>query len=805
MKNYVACLFLASHRQIIILLMAAFLLQGVSLFGQTETILTVKGIVLDSQTKKPIGSASVSIDYKRLDVATDSSGRFEVYLPAGKYAVKISCIGYSADRRIILVDKDTELRILLKDESKQLDEVIISSTLSDNMIRSTALGVSSLNIKGIKKLPTVLGEVDLLRSIQTLPGVSSVGEGSNGINIRGGAVDQNFILVDETPIFNPTHLFGLFSVLPTDAISELDLYKGGVPARFGGRIAAVLDVKLAEPSLTEFNLQGGVGPISNKLMAEIPLIKNKLSFLTASRLSFNDFWFKLFAPANMKNTRANFYDLSNKLFYKINQKNSLSLSTYFNRDVYQVDSLFSLENIIAEQTRFVYGHANASLKWNKYISTKANFEMVAAISNYQTTTQSPDSLNRFALENNIRYSNIKGLFNYLPNAKHDMTLGFSITRYDIAPGTLNETITSSILPLKLPNEQGIEYALHADDIFRVNNALSIQYGLRVVNYHYLGPTSIRNYRPNEQPSESSFMNTENVTGSAFTNWSVEPRLTAKYQFSDSKSIKFGYNRMSQFLQLLSNNITPLPTARWKLSDNNIMPQIGDFVSAGYFMDWAQSVWSFSSEVYFRRTDNLFDYTSGANLQLNPTIETQLLAGTGRAYGLELMVTKKKGSTTGWMSYTYSRSWQRNKISNAVTDDTWYPTIFDRPHSLNLTLSTQTDKFSTFGFLFSLNSGRTFTSPTGTYSLNGQAFPLYVDRNNDRTPAYHRFDLSWTINNPGRKVREWDSSWVFTVYNLYARKNVYSIFFLNSPNGVRAFSLSVFATPLLSLTYNFKLR
>lgn len=803
MKNYQVCLFLSKNRRKIFLLATFFLMNGTVAFGQKKVIFTVKGTVTDSRTTKPLADVVISTDYKRTGISTDSLGNFELFMPAGEYSLKMSRIGYSSERIFLVLKEDVELQIALKDESKQLDEVIISSNSTDRDVNSTSLGVSFLSIKGIKKLPTVLGEVDLLRSIQTLPGVSSVGEGSNGINVRGGAVDQNFILVDDTPIFNPTHLFGLFSVLPADAIRSLELYKGGIPASYGGRIASVLDVKLLEPSLTNFSLQGGVGPISNKLMAEIPLIKNKLSFLTASRLSFNDFWFKIFAPTNMKNTRANFYDLSNKLFYRVNTKNSISLSTYFNRDVYQVDSLFSLENIIAKQTQFIYGHSNASVKWNRYISSKVNFELVGAFSDYKTVTKSPDSLNRFSLENNIQYTNIKGLLNYTPNENHNITMGFAVTRYDINPGTLNRNIVSNVLPVTIPKEQGAELSVHFDDVMKVNSALDIQYGVRVVNYHYLGPTTLRNYRANEQPSESAFLNAENKTGSASSYWNIEPRVTIKYLINENQSIKFGYNRMGQFLQLITNSITPLPTARWKLSDNNVKPQIGDFATVGYFLDWGRGVWGLSAEVYYRHTKNQLDYTSGANLQLNSTIETQLLAGDGRAYGLELMVTKKKGSTTGWLSYTYSRSLQKSYLSSANSDASWYPTIYDKPNALNITLSTQTDRHNTFGFMFALNSGRPITSPTGTYLLNGQSFPLYVDRNNDRTPAYHRFDLSWTIDNPSMRERRWDGSWVFTVYNMYAHKNVYSIFFLNSASGVKAYSLSVFATPLLSLTYNFK--
>ena len=394
---------------------------------------SLRGNVQEAGTGKPLIGAAVSLDSKKTGILTDSSGNYYLRIPQDDYVVKVSFVGYKPYRKFIKLDKNTTLDVILEDVTKQLEEVIVSSVSTRTDIRTPSLGVSILSMKGIKKIPAMMGEVDVLRSLQTLPGVSSVGEGANGLNIRGGAVDQNLIFIDDTPIFNPTHLFGLFSVFASDAIRELELYKGGIPARFGGRTASVLDIKMIEPSLEKFKFEGGIGPVSNRIMVEVPLIKNKLSFLTAGRASFNDFWFKLLAPANFKNTRANFYDIANKIYFKPNAKNTFSLSTYFSQDFYRVDSLFSLENVVAKQTDFKYGHTNASLKWNHYFNPHTSLEVVGAYSIYKTNTLSPDSVNSIDLKNYIQYKNVKVNLDYSPNEKHRTNLGLSVVQYDLMP------------------------------------------------------------------------------------------------------------------------------------------------------------------------------------------------------------------------------------------------------------------------------------------------------------------------------------------------------------------------------------
>ena len=769
---------------------------------------SIRGNVKDIQTGQILRGAVISINYKNTGILTDSLGNYYLRVPPDDYVLKISYVGYNPFRLFIKLNKDFTVDASLQDVTKTLEEVIVSSVSTRNNIKTPSLGVSILSIKGVKRIPAMMGEVDILRSLQTLPGVSSVGEGANGLNIRGGAVDQNLIFIDNTPIFNPTHLFGLFSVFASDAIRELELYKGGIPARFGGRTASVLDIKMIEPNLDKFKFEGGIGPVSNRLLLDVPLIKNKLSILTAGRVSYNDFWFKLFAPANLKNTRANFYDVATKIFFKPNAKNTISLTSYLSQDFYRVDSLFSLENVVAKQTDFKYGHENYSFRWNRFVNLKTSLELVGAMSNYKTLTESPDSVNRIELRNNIQYKNIRFGVDYAPNEKHKTNFGLSAVQYDLSPGVLNKGIISKISTVELAPEKMMELAIHADDEFKVNSKLTVQYGLRYTQFLNLGPAEVRKYQDGEPRSTNTLISTEKKDGTVASYGGFEPRLTMLYILNPVTTMKFGYNRMQQFLHLINNNTTPLPTARWKISDENIAPQQSDFLSLGYFKTMSENVYEISLETYFRDTRNVLDYVSGANLQLNPTIETQLLAGKARSFGAELMLSKKKGEVTGWISYTYARSFQKTDglfAEQRINNGNWYASNFDKPHSVNIVFNAQPDKRNSFSFIFAYSTGRPFSSPTGTYTLGGQQLPLYTQRNNDRIPDYHRLDFSWTISNPSMKEKRWEGSWIFTVYNIYGRANPYSVFFKNGNDGIKVYQLSIFANPLVSLAYNFKFK
>lgn len=780
-----------------------------NLSAQEYTLPLLSGQVTDAQSGEPLVGAVISVDFKKSGSISDAKGFYKISLPVGEYVVKVSNVGYNPFRTKVYIKGDMTLNVELNDVTKQLEEVIVSASTNKKDIQTPSLGVTVLSLKGIKKLPTMMGEVDVIRSLQSLPGVSSVGEGANGLNIRGSNVDQNLIFIDDTPIFNPTHMFGLFSVFASDAIRDLELYKGGIPSRFGGRTASVLDIKMIEPNAEKFKMQGGIGLVSNRIMAEIPIIKEKLSILVAGRLSANDFLFKAVAPPELQNIRANFSDIATKIYFRPNAKNTISASTYLSNDYYRVDSLFSIENVVAKQTSFDYGHKNASLHWNHYFSTKLNMLVSAALSNYVTKTYAPDSVNTIDLNSSILYRNGSLSFDYQPVEKHKLNFGVSVTRYDITPGTLNEGIISRVASVKLDYEQSIEAAVFIDDEWKINEKLTIQAGLRYTQYWRIGAGTVNTYSPDLMPSLNSIISKKTYeAGEVMASFGgFEPRLTMKYSLAENATMKLGYNRQQQFFQLLSNNTTPLPTSRWKTADSFIKPQQSDFASIGFFKTFNENVFEISLESYYRHVRNTLDFVSGANLQLNPNIETQLISGKSKAYGFEVMVQKKKGENSGWISYTYARAFNQMigdfPEIQSINRGNWFATNYDKPHSFNVMWNIQPTTHHSFSFTFAYNTGRPFSSPSGSYEIGGKKYPVFAERNNDRIRDYHRLDFSWTINNPSMKHKRWEGSWVFTVYNLYGRQNPYSVFFKSTKNGLKAYELSVFASPFVSMTYNFK--
>jgi hypothetical protein len=780
-----------------------------NLSAQEFNLPVLSGQVVDAQTGEPLVGAVISLDFKKSGSTTDNKGFYKLSLPYGEYVIKVSSVGYNPYRSKIYIKGDMQLNVKLDDVTKQLEEVIVSASSSKKDIQTPSLGVTVLSLKGIKKLPTMMGEVDVIRSLQSLPGVSSVGEGANGLNIRGSNVDQNLIFIDDTPIFNPTHMFGLFSVFASDAIRDLELYKGGIPSRFGGRTASVLDIKMIEPNTEKFKMQGGIGLVSNRIMAEIPIIKEKLSVLVAGRLSANDFLFKAVAPPNLKNIRANFSDIATKIYFRPNAKNVFSISTYLSADYYRVDSLFSIENVIAKQTSFDYGHKNASIHWSRYFSPKLSMLVSGAISNYTTKTYAPDSVNTIDLNSSILYRNATVSFDYQPKEGHKFNFGASVTRYDITPGTLNDGIISRVSSVKLADEQSIEAAVFIDDEWKINEKLTIQAGIRYTKYWRIGEGTENEYAPGLMPSLNTVIAKKKYeAGEVMASFGgFEPRLTMKYSLAENSSMKLGYNRQQQFFQLLSNNTTPLPTSRWKTADNFIKPQQSDFASIGFFKTYNDNVFEISLESYYRNVRNTLDFVSGANLQLNPNIETQLITGKSKAYGFEVMLQKKKGENSGWISYTYARAFNQMvgefPAIQAINGGKWFATNYDKPHSFNVMWNMQPTTHHSFSFTFAYNTGRPFSSPSGSYEIGGKKYPVFSERNNDRIRDYHRLDFSWTINNPSMKHKRWEGSWIFTVYNLYGRQNPYSVFFKSSKNGLKAYELSVFASPFVSLTYNFK--
>ena len=770
----------------------------------------LSGTIIDSTTGDPLAGSSVRLNFDKLGITTDAKGQFSLFLPEAEYVIVISRIGYNPYRIRMDINKDTNLKISLLNTANQLEEVVISTQQVDENVSRPLLGVSQLNIKTIKKLPAIMGEVDILRSLQMMPGVTSVGEASNGVNIRGGTVDQNLILLDDAPIFNPTHLFGLFSVFPPDAVSSMDLYKGATPARYGGRAAAVLDISMANPSLEKFSLQGGVSFVSNRLTAEIPLIKGKMGLLIAGRGAFNDFAFQ-WGPEKLKNIRASFGDLAAKLFYQVDTKNTLSLSSYINQDFFQTDLLGGINNINSTSTQYDYKTMNFTARWFHAFSDKVNIQSTGIYSRYRPRILLPeiDSDNKVTISSEILQRQFKSNINYVPNQKHKIEAGISLTHYRLEPGNLDPGSNKRTIFKKVPTENSLESALHIEDEIHFNPKLTVSLGLRYSYYMQLGPLSVRKYETGQLRNDGTVADSTVYSAGKViqTYGGFEPRVGLRYIINEQSSIKFGYNLMRQYLQVVSNTTTPLPTARWATSSQYIKPQISQLLSAGYFKNLKNNIYEFSVEGYYRETQNILDYKPGADFLLQDYIETQTLQGKSKAYGAEFMITKKKGQWTGWGNYTYSRVLNQinegPRFSEQVNDGNWYPANFDRPHNLNLSLSFSENKYHTFSFIFTYGTGRPYTSPTGFVKFQDKAYPYYTDRNQSRIKDYHRLDFSWQINNPSLKNRRWIGTWIFTVYNLYGRSNQYSVFLRTKGTAYETYQLTIFGSPIPSLAYNFK--
>ncbi|MDZ7897016.1 MAG: TonB-dependent receptor [Arcicella sp.] len=776
----------------------------------SQRIIQINLVVKDSSDSSPLKDVVIKIDFRKASFSSTENGIHTLYLPQGKYSLSISHLGYrNFSQKLDVTNKDMTMSISLINVAKELDEVVVSSSGGGSNVGRPLLGVTPLSIKAIKKIPAMMGETDVLRGLQMLPGVTSVGEAANGVNIRGGTTDQNLILFEDTPIFNPTHMFGLFSVFPPDAVAGLDLYKGGIPARFGGRASSVLDIYMVNPNLEKFKMTGGISVIANKLTLEQPIIKEKLGIMISGRASYNDFLFQL-GPPKLENIKANFYDLATKIFYKINPNNTLSIAGYLSNDFFQTDLLGTIGNVNATSTQYQYSTANASVKWFHAFNSKLNIQSTAVYTNYKPQTLLPElnSDNKVSIESGIEYQQLKSSLNYNLNEHHRLEGGISVIRYNINPGILNPGTSTSVNYKSTPQEKSIESGIYLEDEWTVNKRLTLSLGFRYSHYTALGPVTVRKYEPNLPLSDFTVIDsTVYQSGATAASYGgFEPRVALKYSINDLTSVKFGYNLMRQYLQVVSNTTTPLPTSRWATSNAYIKPQVSELLSAGFFRNSKSSIYEFSLEGYYRTTDNVIDFKPGADFLFQPYIETQTLQGKGRAYGLELQASKKKGTLTGWVNYTYSRALNQIKVGERFEEQInagqWYATNYDRPHSFNATVSIAQGNHHEFGFTFVYNTGRPYTVPNGFVEYNAVKYPFYADRNNDRIKDYHRLDFSWTIRNPSMTKKRWEGSWTFAVYNLYGRSNAYSVY-LRTENGIKAYQLTIFGSPIPSLTYNFK--
>jgi hypothetical protein len=778
-----------------------------SSFLHAQEKYNIRGSVKDAVNGETLLGATVSLQNTFYGAITNEYGFYSLSAPKGKYTISIAYLGYNTLTQNIELDKDYTLNFELETSTTALNEVVIIAEDSEEVaIKKPQMSVSKLSSGTIKKIPVVLGEVDVLKSIQLLPGVTNNGEGSSGFNVRGGAVDQNLVLSDEAIIYNTSHFYGFFSIFNADAIKDINLYKGDIPAKFGGRVASVLDVRQKDGNSKNFGLSGGIGLISSRLAAEGPILSDKGSFLVAGRSSYAHLFLK--ASEDFKDDKISFYDLNLKANYELNKNNKFYLSGYFGRDV------FNLSNFIKNN----YGNATANLRWNHIFNDKlfSNLSLIYSKYDYQIILDFIE-LDWIA---DIKNFNLKYDLKYYVNNKLKLDFGASGITYNLNPGEISPTSeTSPVNYLKLDTKRAFEGGVYLNAEHELSDKLTAQYGFRVSSFSRLGGQNVSTY-VNNQPVvynsdlgiyergdvlEENFID-KNQSIKTFTNF--EPRLGLSYQINEEASVKASYTKSTQYLHLLSNTASVTPLDVWTPSGQFIKPQIGNQVGLGYFKNFNSKAYSLEIETYYKTIKNRIDYIDGSNLIGNNTIETEILNGEARAYGLEVLLKKNKGNFTGWLAYTLSKSEQRTLGGQAggpgINNGNWYNTPYDRTHDISLTGTYELNKKWQFSSNLVFQTGRPVTYPNGQYTYEGLSVATYSNRNEDRLPAYHRLDISATYI-PNRKLdNRWKGEWVFGLYNVYNRRNAASISFnQNSDTGFNeATRISIFGI-IPSVTYNFK--
>ena len=771
-----------------------------SLNINSQNNFTLSGYVLDSQTNELVIGASVIIDELNIGTITNSYGFFSITVKEGDYSVKTQNLGYKDDLQIISLNKNIILNIYLAEEVESLDEVIVMENTEDIDIELPVLSLNIISGKTIKQTPVVFGESDILKTIQLLPGVSSAGEGASGFNVRGGAADQNLILFDEAIIYNSSHLFGLFSVFNSDAIKEVKLYKGGIPSSYGGRLSSVLDVYQKDGNNQNFSMNGGIGAISSRLLVEGPIQKNQSSFLVASRGTYAHLFLKLTDIENI----AYFYDLNTKSNFVIDNKNKIFLSGYFGRDLFKLDGTFMN----------TYGNSTLNLRWNHLINEKTFSNTSLIFSDYYYGLQL--DFVGFDWKSGIKNLNFKfDLKNYYSNI-FQFNYGLNVIYYDFNPGTIGPlTPDSGFNFSRLNKKYAFENSTYFDVIHKINSQLSMRYGIRLNQFLRLRQNGLQQYANDDplyydndlkiyDPATPLVGNFDNNSSVFKTYNNIEPRINISYSFNN-QSIKASYNRLNQYLHLISNTSSPTPLDIWVPSGPYIKPQKLDQYALGYYKRIKNI--KIETEIFYKKIKNRLDYIDGADLVANDNIETVILPGKSRAYGFEILLKKSEGRHKFMVAYTLSKSEQktpgRNSLEDGINFSNWYNTPYDKPHDFSINSEYILSKKLKIVGNFIYQTGQPTNYPNSQYTYMNLNVPNYGKRNSQRLPNYHRMDINLTLT-PEKKNKKIESSWVFGIYNLYDRDNASSIIFRRNNETLKneAVQISIFGI-VPSVTYNFK--
>lgn len=765
----------------------------------TQEKFTLSGIVRNSRTGEPIQNLAIIEKKNGKGVSTDIDGRYQIALSAGPNLLQTKALGIESMEKRVIMYNDGQLDFNLEESIEQLDEVIVESNSLKN-VETVVTGVVELNVAEIKTIPLVLGERDILKTAITLPGITNAGEGAAGYNVRGGGTDQNLILLDDAVIYNPSHFFGIFSALNPFTTGGVTIYKGSIPAEYGGRLSSVFDINTKDPNTDKFSGEASLGPVTSNLTLEIPIVKEKSGILLGGRSTYSNWILNSLDEESLKNSKASFFDIVAKYSNRLNENNTISATGYYSRDAFSItsDSVYSYSNRLF------------SLKWNRKLNDKNSMNTMLANSQYGFNIDfEGNSDKNFNLGYRINETELKLKFLKLFRNNHRINYGLSSKLYIVNPGEVEPRGSASIVaPLEIQQEKGWESALFISDNIKLNDKLSVDLGLRYSFYTALGKSSQKIYEEGVPKNEGTLTEIKEFDNNEIikTYDGLEVRASTRYFLSPSLSVKAGYNNTFQYIHTISSNTTVSPTDTWKLSDINIAPQRANQVSLGFFKNFGDNAYELSLESYYKKSNNILDYKVGAQLLLNESIETEVLQGEGKAYGVELLLKKTEGRLNGWLGYTYSRTFTKldsDFIEEQINNGDYFPSNFDKPHDISLVTNYKFTKRFSFSANFVYQTGRPVTFPVGSYFLDGAEYALYSDRNKFRIPDFYRLDFSFNIEGNHKIKKFAHSFWNISVYNVLGRNNPYSVFFITEDGSLKALQSSIFAIPVPTITYNFK--
>jgi len=759
----------------------------------------LKGRAINAQSNKPIPDLALIVKGDNTGVSTDIDGNFSLDLSIGENIIETRGLGIVDTRTRVIMYNDGQYTFKLNENVEALDEVVVLGNRDSNVETATT-GVTLIEVEKIKNIPLVLGERDILKAALALPGITNAGEGASGYNVRGGRTDQNLILLDNGVVYNPSHFFGIFSAINPYSTGSAEIYKGNIPAEFGGRLSSVFDIQTKDGNMEKFSGEASIGPVTSNIVLETPIVKDKAALLIAGRATFSEWILRSLENEDLNNSTASFFDVISKYSHKINDNNEIEATGYFSRDAFSItsDSIFDYSNRVV------------SLKWDHKFNEKNTMNLVLSNSEYSFGIQFDGNSNDdFDLGYINTETEFKAKIKHISNKKHSIAYGVSSKLYNVAPGNIEPRgAESQVTPLVIPEERALESALFLSDTYKVNDKLLIDAGLRYSFFAALGPSAQRIYQDNRPLNTSTFEGTETFDTNEVieTYGGLEGRLSGRYFLAPDFSVKASFNNAFQYIHTLSNNTTVSPTDTWKLSDLNIEPQEATQVSLGFYKNFDSNTYELSLEGYYKRQKNLLDYKVGAQLLLNEAIETEILQGDGKAYGVEFLLKKNEGKLNGWLGYTYSRSFTRldSQFSEErVNNGEFFPSNFDKPHDFSLVTNYKFTKRFSASANFVYQTGRPVTFPVGSFNFNNSEFVFFSERNRFRIPDYYRLDLSFNVEG-NHKIRKFAHSfWSFSVYNVLGRNNPYSVFFVTEGGEIKAFQSSIFAIPVPTITYNFK--